>query len=177
MVPKPAKCIRKQAAWYMAFLPSWATLFGGILGFLCSVPVPVTLIMCFRKSPIMDILTPEEKNLQVVQWRVKTAIGWTICLSLNIFICYYLAVFSNEYEWPVFEKWVSAAAQSLLHRFFTAPVGRGLVFGLIVACSKFFSACDCLLMLFPFLIPPDPLRQPTDDDADDFNDMDFDMGL
>jgi len=188
MVPKPAVCTTKKKHFVEQFLPTWSTFFATITGLMFSVPVPLILINLFKKSPVLEVMTPEEKRFQIQVWRCKQMLGWMLVLGIHVITGYWFVIFSNEYDWPVFGRWANAGLQGLIHRFVTAPVLRGLIFLLVVLLSKYFACCDFLLVFFPHIVPADDLvgtvqkdgdsnkrgDEPPDDGAD--QDVDCDVG-
>jgi len=157
MVPKPAVCSSTTKKVWDQFLPTWSTFFATMTGLMSSVPVPLILITLFKKYPVMEVLTPEEKHFQIGIWRCKQTLGWILVLAIHGITVYWLMMFSNQYDWPVFGKWVNSGVQSLVHRFVTAPLLRGLVLLLILLLSKSSGCCDFMLVFFPHIIPTEEL--------------------
>lgn len=156
MQPKPAKCTPPRA--YMErFLPTLVTLFASVFGLLMSVPVPLILSVLFRKTPVMEILSPKEKVFRLRTWRFFTTCGWCFAVGLHCFVMYFLTMFTNTYDWPVFEKWFISGILSVIHRFLTAPLVRGLVFAFILLGSRFIGIFDHFFTFVPQILPQDQL--------------------
>jgi len=159
MVPQPSGC-RPPLGLLEKFLPSWMTVIVALQGLMLAVPVPLSIILQFRKVPVQERLSPEEKQAKIFGWRLSEAIGWTWVILLNVFFSFFLIRFSCEYDWAVFEKWINAGYQSLIHRFVTAPCGRSLVIALVVVASKSCAFLDPCFVCFPHLIPVGQPRIP-----------------
>lgn len=161
MAPKPATCSTKKASWFDKFAPTFATFAACIFGLCMSVPVPFLLTTCFKKTPVMEKLTPQEKHFRIRTWRFWQVFGWAVVLFLHGIYGYWLTIFSNEYDWPVFGKWVNAGVQSLFHRFLSAPFIRGFVFLLILMVSLVVPFVDPMLAYFPHILPVEPIKTPA----------------
>jgi len=160
MEPKPATC-KPGAGWYAQFLPTWATFAAAIWGLMFSIPAPFFCLRCFTKTPVMQKMTPAEKKIKIHSWRFWQGVGWIFVFCLQGFECYWLCIFANEYSWEVFGKWFNAAWQSLLHRFFSAPVLRGTVMALFLFVSTCTGCCDEFLVLFQHILPVEPIKEPS----------------
>jgi hypothetical protein len=153
--PKPAICDAKKRSFVeRLFEPSWNTVATTIFGLCLSVPMPLILLTCFRKTPVLEQMTPAEKKLRIRTWRFWQAAGWTLVIGANVLYIYWLTVFSNHFPEAVLVKVLSAAMLMCIHRFISAPVIRGCLFGLILFLSRLGSCCDIVLVLCPqiFLI-------------------------
>jgi len=186
MVPKPAACVTKNSAWHEFLVPSWGTLFATLNGLFWTVPIPLLLIGLFKKWPVHEILTDEEKQDKIFWWRVKQCLGWIIVVGLNAFFIYWLVIFTNQISVKVVVKWLNSAWVSLLHRFVTAPAVRSLIFSLIAITTRYTFCFDSLVILFPHVVPQETLtinpfyKQDSDDHSSDSgasDDGDYDMGF
>jgi len=159
MVPRPAGC-KPPGSMLKKFLPSQATVVASIVGLCFAVPVPLSIITCFRKPPIQETLSPAEKRAKMFSWRVTQAIGWCWVLFFNLVVSFWLIRFASEYDMPVFQKWANAGYQSLVHRFLTAPIGRAVVVAGFVVASKTCAGLDFCFVCFPHLLPTGQPRIP-----------------
>jgi len=159
MVPKPPECMNRSSFLENTFMPSWETAIGALEEVILTVPVPLILTSLFRKVPVQEKLTPQEKRAKIYIWGVLQTIGWCLVLSIHGFVAFFLVRFACAYESAVFESLTNAAWQSVFHRFITAPVGRALIFAFLVVCSKYMSCFDLILVLYPWIIPVGTLRK------------------
>jgi len=168
MEPKPGTCKPKKKAFenplanfLWQFLPtSWDIVAATVFGLCTSVPVPFICTMLFKKSPVMERLSDEEKRFKLRMWRFWTTVGWCFVFACQGFIVYWLSIFANEYDWAVFSKWVKAGFLSLLHRFLSAPLLRGSVFLIVLLISLVGGCCDPTLAFFPHILPMESLKRP-----------------
>jgi hypothetical protein len=147
--PKPASCKKKKGSFFKRFEPTWDTVAATLFGLMLSTPVPLVLLTCFRKMPMVEVMTPKEKKHRILTWRIWTNIGWGIVIILNLFYSYWFAVFTNEFPMAILSKFFNSAIQALVHRFFTAPCIRGGAFMIVLILSKYGPCCDILLILYP----------------------------
>merc|ERR1712190_374793 len=90
-----------------------------------------------------------------------TCVGWILVITLNLFCSYWLFLFASEYDTIVFSKWANASMQSLVHRFFSAPVFRALTFATCLWWSKFLPCCDACIACSPQTLPVEQLKAPV----------------
>mmetsp|Transcript_115131 Transcript_115131/g.181188 ORF Transcript_115131/g.181188 Transcript_115131/m.181188 type:complete len:187 (+) Transcript_115131:2-562(+) len=158
MEPKPATCSKGPGSFVQRMLePSWNTVATTVFGVCLSVPVPLILLTCFRKTPVVEHMSPEEKKFRLRTWRCWQTVGWTSVIVMNMFFIYWLTVFTNEFPEAVLVKVLSAAMLALIHRFFSAPFLRGFLFGLILFLSRLGNFCDIMLILCPQILLPGKL--------------------
>jgi hypothetical protein len=193
MVPKPGFCQTAAKSWFEKYfgwaIPSWANLFGALLGLALASPIPFVLTTLFRKFRVDEIKTDSQKRAQRNFWRAKQALGWTIALGLQSFCIYFLLLFSMQYDWIVYRVFLNAVIQGMIHRVFTSPLARGFALATALALSKYLSCCDCIIIFCcPHFIPEVDVKgghreqnlgesagQDGDDAGDDM-DMDMDAG-
>jgi len=167
MEPRPANCAKKKGTFFDQFKPTPTIVLASLFGLFCAIPVPLMLETCFRKTPVMEKLSPEEKKTRLRSWRFFTTFGWCFAICLHCFVAYWLTIFSNTYDWPVFGRWVNSGFMSLFHRFVSAPVLRGTAFTFVLIVSRVSFFCDSLLLNMVHLLPQEQLGQVLDKSAKD----------
>jgi hypothetical protein len=159
MEPKPQTCEKKKRSILIRmFEPSWSILASVAFGLVCSLPVPLLLLTCFRKTPVLEQMTDKEKQHRVHQFRFFQTLGWLFVIVANAFYVYWFSAFTNNFQHPVLVKVFLSAVQSLFHRLVTAPCIRGAGFAVILLLSKIGPCCDFVLVLCPQIILPGKLH-------------------
>lgn len=161
MAPRPAIC-GKAKTLLSIYEPTWTSVFGTFVGALVGLPVPLVMALIFAKQPVQEVLTDEEKRFQVRVWVCKNAIGWTFAIAFHSFCTYWLFLFATTYSETVFYAWARAMFDAHLGRLAYVPLIRGLIFTIVLQCSKCGSCCDVVISLFPHMIPAGKLEEKLD---------------
>jgi hypothetical protein len=150
MEPKPGFCIKPKPGWFRYYfgwlIPSWSLVFASIFSIIVGSFPPFILSMFFRKIPVRWILDEDEKQAQRRWWWFFMGLGWTITLSLQMFIMYWLIVFAHQYDWLIFRKFLNSMLQGFIHRLFTSPVGRMCPIAMSLIGAKYCACCDAFLV-------------------------------
>mmetsp|Transcript_42428 Transcript_42428/g.92778 ORF Transcript_42428/g.92778 Transcript_42428/m.92778 type:complete len:239 (-) Transcript_42428:235-951(-) len=142
--PKPKSCIKKT---FFDTLFSYAVIFASLWGVVLSTPIPMLLILLFKKRVIHNTMTAEEKATTIRIWIIRARVGWSIVICIQSLCLFFLFSFVRHYPWTVIEKWLIATFLGLFHRFFSAPFIRMAWILVLLACSTYTSLCDgCLIM-------------------------------